>query len=145
MDDGEYQRNLAAVREKEHARCFVCGKENTRGFGLDVRANGDGSVSAVFDCGAVFRGYPCWLHGGVVTSLLDGAMTNCLFAQGVVAVTAELSVKFQHPVVTGRTAGVRAWVEKCYHPLYIMRAELTQEGRVLATASGKFMIRPEEP
>ena len=29
-----------------------------------------------------FRAIPAMLHGGVVSTLLDGAMTNCLFAHG---------------------------------------------------------------
>jgi acyl-coenzyme A thioesterase PaaI-like protein len=35
------------------------------------------------------------LHGGVISSILDGTMTNCLFAHGTVAVTAELRVRFR--------------------------------------------------
>jgi acyl-coenzyme A thioesterase PaaI-like protein len=138
------QRRMAAIRNREHGRCFVCNPDNHRGLGLDFRARRDGTVVASFACGRVFEGYPDWLHGGVISSVMDGAMTNCLFARGIVAVTAELSVRFTHPVVIDRQASVRAWVEKSYPPLYVMRAELFQGGDVLATASGKFMQRPAD-
>jgi acyl-CoA thioesterase FadM len=71
-------------------------------------------------------------------------MTNCLFARGVVAVTAELSIRFLHPVVIDHQSYVKAWVEKSYPPLHLLRAELFQDGKVLVTASGKFMEHCEE-
>ncbi len=42
------------------------------------------------------------LHGGVIAAALDGAMTHCLFAEGLTAVRRELIVKYKHPVTIGR-------------------------------------------
>jgi acyl-coenzyme A thioesterase PaaI-like protein len=144
-DSGQQgQSELAAVRQREHKRCFVCDPDNTAGLGLRFQTCADGCVIAAFSCADVFHGYPYWLHGGVTSSLLDGAMTNCLFARGVVAVTAELSIRFMHPVVINRQAHVKAWVEKSYSPLHLLRAELVQDGKVLVTASSKFMEYSDE-
>jgi acyl-coenzyme A thioesterase PaaI-like protein len=96
-------------------------------------------VQATFDCTKAYEGYSDVLHGGVVSALLDGAMTNCLFAHGHPGVTAEITVRFRHPVHTGKTATVRAWIERCARPLHVLGAELAQEGEVKATARGKFM------
>jgi uncharacterized protein (TIGR00369 family) len=98
----------------------------------------DGSVMAMFHCDSVFQGYPNVLHGGVVASLLDGAMTNCLFAYGIVAVTAELTIRYLLPVRTGDEATVRAWVVKSSSRLQIVAAELLQGGEVRAKAQAKF-------
>jgi acyl-coenzyme A thioesterase PaaI-like protein len=140
----QYQERLDVVRGREHDCCFVCDPHNSRGFGLEFHACIDGSVTALFACAKAFHGYPCWLHGGVISSLLDGAMTNCLFARGIVAVTAELSTRFLSPVAVDRPARVRAWLEKSHPPLYVLQARLIQDGEILATTSGKFMERPEE-
>jgi acyl-coenzyme A thioesterase PaaI-like protein len=78
------------------------------------------------------------MHGGVVATLLDAAMTHCLFAQGVQAVTARLSIRFRHPVRVGTQADVRAWLTRSASPLYEMRAELRQDERVCAAADAKF-------
>jgi acyl-coenzyme A thioesterase PaaI-like protein len=75
---------------------------------------------------------------------MDGAMTNCVFAKGYVAFTAELSVRFQHPVTTGVPATIRAWIDKSYRPLHYLKAELLQDQVTKVTAEGKFMERPEE-
>ena len=127
------------MRDREHDRCFVCDPDNPRGLGLRFQTSADGCVIAAFSCAEVFHGYRQWLHGGVTSSLLDGAMTNCLFARGVVAATAELSIRFLHPVVIDRHAHVKAWEEKSYSPLHLLRAELVQDGKILVKASAKFM------
>ena len=89
-----------------------------------------------------FEGYAGWVHGGVIASLMDGAMTNCMFAQGVPVVTAELNVRFRHPVATDKAATVRAWVDQSSPPLYLLKAEVAQAEQIKATACGKFMEYP---
>lgn len=133
---------LAKVREKAHANCIVCGRCNERGLGLDFSPSEDGSVEATFYCGKALEGYSNVVHGGVVSTVLDGAMTSCLFARGRSAVTALLDIRFRHPLRTGRTAAVRAWVRKATPPLYVVEAEVSQQGQVKATATGTFMDQP---
>lgn len=106
------QETLESMREEVHSRCVVCGARNTRGLHPDFAVMPDGGVQAEPDCADVLEGYPHTLHGGVIASLLDGAMTNCLFAHGLVAVTAELTIRFLRPAATNRTATVRAWLEE---------------------------------
>ena len=57
---------------------------------MRFRREPDGSVTSEFLSDAMYQGYSDVLHGGVVAAVLDGAMTNCLFAHNVVAVPAEL-------------------------------------------------------
>jgi uncharacterized protein (TIGR00369 family) len=112
---------------------------NGRGLGVNFAAVSDGKVEASFTCDAAFEGYSGVLHGGVISSLLDGAMTNCLFAYGHVAVTAELKVRFRHPVATGKPAKVRAWITSATSPLFELAAELVQDEQIKAIAKGKFL------
>lgn len=131
-------RRLERLRMKEHPRCFVCGYPDG-GLGITFAVCGDSSVEATFECADRFQGYQGMVHGGIISSVLDAAMTHCLFALGEVAVTAELVVKFKKPVLTGRSATATARILNDYYPLYIMEAELLQDGSVAATATGKFM------
>jgi acyl-coenzyme A thioesterase PaaI-like protein len=122
-----------------HPSCVVCGGTNERGLRLRyVPADGNG-VQAELDCDSSLEGYGGRLHGGVIAAALDGAMTHCLFGLGREAVTAELIVRFKHPVATGRPATVRAWLERDLGPLYLPQAELVQDGVVKAAASAKFL------
>jgi len=137
------QSELARTRARAHHNCVVCDPTNKRGLGLEFAISEDGVVEATFSCDKVFEGYPNCLHGGVVSSLLDGAMTNCVFARGLFAFTAELNIRFLHPVVTGVPATVRAWIDKYFRPLHVVKAEVLQDGEIRATAVGKFMECPD--
>ena len=69
------------------------------------------------------------------------AMTHCLHARGVEAVTARLSVEYRRPVRIDRSALLRAHVTADDAPLYRLDSLLVQEGEVRARASGTFMKR----
>jgi acyl-coenzyme A thioesterase PaaI-like protein len=74
--------------------------------------------------------------------LLDAAMTNALFSMGVVAVTAEITVRFLAPVSVGRVAVVRASIDRAAsHRLYYVRSEFEQDRRIMARASAKFVAK----
>ena len=133
------QTGLQEMRAQAHSNCVVCSPANSRSLCLKFAASDDGSVRACFDCVESFEGYAGMLHGGVIASLLDGAMTNCMFAHGVPAITAELNVRFLHPVIIDRLAAVRAWIERSSPPLHLLKAEVLQDEQLKATASGKFM------
>ena len=133
------QMELRETRAQAHSNCVVCSPTNSRSLCLKFAASDDGGVRASFECDKSFEGYAGMLHGGVITSLLDGAMTNCMFAKGIPAITAELNVRFRHPVVTNQIAVVRAWIERSSPPLHLLKAEILQDKQLRATAFGKFM------
>ena len=130
------------IRSEAHPNCIVCGPANQCGLHLDFAFAEDGGVQATFDCDTAYEGFPGVLHGGTVSLLLDGAMTNCLFAHGHNAVTGELNIRFRHPVITNRAATVRAWIERTSPPYHLLNAEVTQDEEVKARAVGKFVDQP---
>ncbi len=52
--------------------------------------------------------------------------------------TVEMTTRFRHPVVTNQQAIVSAHVTRFYHPLCLLEANIVQDGKVKATAKGKF-------
>jgi uncharacterized protein (TIGR00369 family) len=138
-DPRRMEQNLQQFREETHAHCVVCGAHNSGGLQVTFQASPDGSVQAVFAGRQILEGYAATLHGGIICSLLDGAMTNCLAAHGHRALTAELTVRFRRPVATARPATIRAWIENSGHQLYRVAADLRQDGRVMASATAKFL------
>ena len=135
------QATLDSLCAAEHSECLMCGPDNPQGLKLRFRVQPDGSVLAAFSCREALRSYPETLHGGVVSALLDAAMTNVLFSIGVVAVTAELTVRFLAPVALDSGAVVRSAIETDAHPLFYVRAELEQDRQLMARASAKFLVR----
>lgn len=132
---------LKSVQAQVHPFCFVCNHTNSRGLALDFTRDPDGALSAVFEAAAELQGYPGLVHGGIIASLLDGLMTNCLFAHRIAAVTAELTLRYHEPVRLDSAIALRGWIAKRRPPLYLVEADLRQNGRVKARASAKFMAR----
>ena len=70
-------------------------------------------------------------------------MGHCMFARGQTAVTVEMTTRFRHTVATGQQAAVSARITRDSHPLYLLEAEIIQEGKVKATAKGKYFDQPK--
>ena len=135
------QNTIAEIRNLVHPKCVVCSFGN--GLHLEFDAADDGSVTTTFQCDEAFEGYPGMLHGGVISSILDGAMGNCMFARGRATVTVEMTTKFRHPVATGQQATISARITRDSHPLYLLEAEIIQDGKVKAAAKGKYYDQPK--
>jgi acyl-coenzyme A thioesterase PaaI-like protein len=54
-----------------------------------------------------FRGI---VHGGIVSTVLDEAMSKAVFATNCQALTCELRVRFRHRVTVGEPLRIRGWV-----------------------------------
>lgn len=130
---------LPDLRQEAHPSCFVCDPKSESGLCLEFGTLQDRSVQTYFDCDSTYEGFPGMLHGGVISCLLDGAMTNCLFAHGHKGITGELKVRFRCPVVTGQRALVRAWIDGSSPPFHVLKAELIQDRQIKARATGKFV------
>ena len=137
------QVRLLNTRTEAHPFCFVCSSSNPMGLGLRYTPQPDGSVIATFMGNCALEGYSGLLHGGLIATLLDGAMTNCLFARGIRCLTAELNVRYHESVAASEEVLLRAWLEDDAHGLYQLRANLIQAGTVRASAIGKFMKQHE--
>ena len=135
------QQILEATRNEAHPQCISCSLENASGLGLHFTVREDKGVQAEFACNQVYQGYPGFLHGGISSLLLDSAMANCLFAHRIVAVTARFIVRFLLPVAVRQPAVVRAWIREYEPPLYVLEAEIEQDGRILVRATAKFIDR----
>ena len=133
------------VAATEHLCCFACGQQNRNGLGLNFAPSPEGGVQAVFSCSSGYCGYDGILHGGVISTLLDAAMTNCLFAEGIVAVTVEIKVQFRHPVILNLPVIVSACRERSFSVFHFTRAQLLQNNKIVAHATGRFVTRKKTP
>jgi uncharacterized protein (TIGR00369 family) len=133
---------LKRTRDAAHPHCIMCGRD---GLGLRFVPDDGGRVEASFDPPEACQGYDGMLHGGVISALLDSAMTHCLFARGVVAVTGEMTVRFRRPVTIGDRLVVRARVSRSQRPLHVVEAEIEQAGAVKALGEAKFMEPAHRP
>ena len=143
MEGSSVSRLGRETRKQQHPDCFVCCQNRIFGLQVHYEARPNGEVEATVSCPEAWKGYPDWVHGGITAALLDGAMTNCLFAQGIVAVTAELRVRYRSPLMIGKSARITAALVRHSSALFVLEAAITQQGQVRATSTGKFLTTQE--
>lgn len=139
MSVGGGAQNLAEAYG--HGRCVVCGDRNPHSLHLRFEPTADGGVRAPFFAHAELQGYADMLHGGVTASLLDAAMTHCLFHLGVEAVTGELNIRYLRPIPCGSSLEIRAWRLGAYPPLHSLKAQILASDVIMTQAEAKFMER----
>lgn len=89
--------------KQSHSQCLVCGDATQNPLSLQCKffADGKDQVVGYHKVNRQLQGYNNLLHGGVASSLVDAAMTHCLFMQGIKALTAEMTVRFVAPIKVG--------------------------------------------
>ena len=126
------------INHELHRGCYACGDKED-GIGLRFKPHGEGVIAEWF-CDKRYESYPGIIHGGITATLLDSAMTNCLLINGIIAVTAELSVRYHESLRIDGTAIVKAVISYARPPLFRMEAEILQDGVLKAKAHAKFML-----
>lgn len=116
---------------------MVCGTEQS--LNLQFVKRGENSVLATIDVNPRWQGYAGVIHGGMVSTLLDAAMTHCLFSLGIEAMTASLNVRFEHPTPCIGTLEIRARLRKRKRHVYFLEAELFVTGARTAYAEASFI------
>jgi uncharacterized protein (TIGR00369 family) len=87
--------------------CFVCGEKNPIGLHLSFSLH-DGKITTEFVPEKIHQGYKDIVHGGIISALLDETMVKAALLQGMPAVTAEISIRFKNPLVSGEKVLVEA-------------------------------------
>lgn len=90
---------------EDDQHCFVCGEKNPIGFRLRFFAR-NGKALAEFTPQKIHQGYKDITHGGLICTILDEAMVKAAIMQGFHAVTAEISVRYRNPLLSGEKAVV---------------------------------------
>lgn len=125
--------------EREHRNCIMCGDQNPTSLGLRFSRQGEARVGTFFQSREELQGYDGILHGGIIASLLDSAMTNCLFHAGIRGVTADLRVRYKHVVPAGEKVEVVAQLVESRAPLYRLKASIRMNGKTMAHGDARFM------
>ncbi len=130
------------MRVENNNRCFACGKENP--FGLQVHPDiaPDGTQVKI-ECIPPdhFQGWENIVHGGILSTLLDEAITYVGIASfDGPAVTAQLDIRFKSPAPAGQKLIVTANRLKIAKRLIEVVAEIKlQDGTQVAEGTGKVM------
>ena len=128
------------MQHSAQSRCFGCGPANPTGLQLEFLLAEDGSVVCLPTVPNCFEGPPGYLHGGIIATMLDEAMSKTTRVLGLTTVTRQMEINYLRPVHSAtpirlegrllRSEGRRHWTEGRI---------LDARGRVLAEAKGLFI------
>ncbi len=120
--------------------CFGCGPANPVGLHLIFSADQHKTVFCDATLSADYEGPPGYLHGGIIATLLDEAMSKANRARGVTAMTRRMEVDYLHPVPSAKPIRLVATVTRSEGRKHWAGAELRNaEGLCLAKATGLFI------
>lgn len=92
---------LSPLAHKAQNCCFGCGPANAGGLHLEFLLAEDGTVVCRPTISDRFEGPPGYLHGGILATLLDEAMSKSVRARGVTAMTRQMEINYLRPVPSG--------------------------------------------
>ena len=116
--------------------CYACGDLNPLGLHLRFHMEDDWAVAG-FEARREHQGYPGFIHGGIVSTLLDEAMGWATYGRGIWALTGKIELRFRDVVPTGKPLVVRGHIERDRGRTLDVVAELRDDaGKLLAEATG---------
>ena len=122
--------------------CFGCGPNNPEGlhltFAIDEQAH---TAAASVTLDERYQGAPGYVHGGIIATLLDEAMSKLNRSLGVLAVTRQMEVSYLRPAPIGAEMKLRShFLRREGRKLFHEAELLNLEGEVLSRCSGLWIV-----
>jgi len=144
--DSEY---MPTIDELE-GHCFGCGPANPEGLHLSFTLAGPTDSEALtatarFSLTRRHEGAPGFVHGGIIATLMDEAMSKLNRPLNALAMTRHLEVDYLRPAPVGEPLvlvgrHVRRGGRKLFHEAELQRSD----GSVLARGKGLFIVLDAE-
>lgn len=128
------------MKDIKYSNCFVCGQDNPIGLKLDFDYD-ETCAWTWFDSPLCFEGYHEVIHGGIIATLLDEAMAKIILSKGLIAVTADLSVRYRKSLNVGIKVKVTGEITLQKSRTIHTKAVITDEiGTVYAEGTAVYIV-----
>lgn len=122
---------------KDNHRCFACGMQNPDGLRIEWKVEGH-TMTGEFTPPPKYQGWEGIVHGGILATLLDEAMTRLSWIVFGGAVTAEMTIRYVAPGIIGQKLIIKGEIVKDARRLVEARASIHNlDGTLIAHATGK--------
>jgi uncharacterized protein (TIGR00369 family) len=123
----------------DNQRCFACGPDNPHGLRLNWCTEGNTMYTEMIPSDK-YQGWKGIVHGGILATLLDEAMTRLASILHGGALTAEITVRYIKPAQIGQKLYIRGEIVKESRKLIEMKASIQLDnasGTLIASSTGK--------
>ncbi len=122
--------------------CFGCGPNNPEGlhltFVIDQEAH---TATTSLSLDERYQGAPGYVHGGIIATLLDEAMSKLNRPLGVLAMTRQMDVSYLRPVpISAALRLISRFVRREGRKLFHEAELLNEQGEILARCAGLWII-----
>ncbi len=132
--------NLTPLVHSAQNRCFGCGPANPVGLHLEFFVADDQSVVCLPMISEMYEGPPGLLHGGMIATLLDEAMSKAVRVRGLMAMTRQMEVEYLRPVPSSSSIRIEGVLVRSEGRKHFTEAKiLNEKSATLATARGLFI------
>ena len=130
---------------KDEGYCFACGEKNPFGLHLTFEMVEDKLVAKKI-VPREFQGYEGIVHGGIVTTMLDEAMSKFIQEKfHEQALTGRLEIRYKFPTPTNQELKISAWQESQRRNIIAMKSTIqTADEKITAEATAKFAVVKSE-
>lgn len=136
-----WEKKLAGIdaSQSEFPMCFGCGQQNPVGLKLKIVRDGD-EASGEFTIGELYQGWRGFVHGGIISTILDEAMAYTFFPE-IKGVTAKTEIRFRQPVPVGIPMVVTARLVGKTRKLLTTTAVISlKDGTVVAESTAQSYV-----
>lgn len=126
--------------------CFVCGPNNDIGLQLNF---GIDKIRRTASCETIvteqYCGWSGFVHGGILASIIDGAMVHACTSMDLACMTAELTIRYKKPVPLNTKINICATVKDLRtvltYTIATTEASINIEGKIVARAKAKMFVQ----
>ncbi|MFC1939157.1 PaaI family thioesterase [Chloroflexota bacterium] len=129
-----------SVDSDDYSLCFGCGKSNPIGLKLDFQWDGE-TARAEFTPTEFYQGWSGLVHGGIITCILDEAMSWVALLEGIHCLTAKMQVKLSRLASIGEPLVVTSSVTRKTRKLVESRAAVSlKDGTLIAEGTATQFV-----
>jgi acyl-coenzyme A thioesterase PaaI-like protein len=118
--------------------CFVCGKDNPKGFKIEVRyLEAEMAAETELSLPREFQGWADVIHGGILSTFLDELMAHAVWHFAGPGLTLSMEVRFHAPLKPEEAILVRGVLHTKSGSRRLAEGEIIRRADGMRIASGK--------
>ena len=133
-------RGIPLNDDSDYGLCFACGQQNPHGLKLRFEQQGYQIVTTYKGRGE-HQGFPGFLHGAVITALVDEVMSRIPVLENRWGMSARLDIRFRLPIAINQLVTATAEKSGSHGNFITTKAWVTlDDDRVAVEATGSYAL-----